>query len=79
MATVTNLRCVDERGRPVPCDAVGHAVAFACPRCAHPMLAMARRHQPGSSPDRPAVCRKCRFETWIEVRADAVHLFPRTL
>jgi hypothetical protein len=79
MATITNLRCLDERGRPVPCDAHGHNVAFVCPRCSHPMLAIARRHQRGSGPDNPATCRKCAFECWIEAHADGLRLYRRTL
>jgi hypothetical protein len=79
MTTITNLSCVDGRGRPVPCDAFGNNVAFACPRCAYPMLASARSRQRGSSPEQPAICRKCRFEAWVEVKADAVRIYSRTL
>jgi len=40
MARVTDFRCVDERGERVPCDAFGNNVAFNCPNCGHPILAI---------------------------------------
>jgi len=75
MAKIMELGCVDERGRPVPCDASGKNVAFSCPRCAHPMLATAGRNQRGSSPEKPALCRKCRFACWVEVDHDGFHRY----
>jgi hypothetical protein len=76
---VSHLSCVDERDRPVPCDTFGNNVAFACPRCGHPMLAIAREHQRGSSPDNPARCRKCKYECWVEADRVRVRIFSRTL
>jgi hypothetical protein len=57
---------VDERDRPVACDAIDSSVALSCPRCAHPVLATIGSDRRGGSPERPARCRKCRFEFWIE-------------
>jgi hypothetical protein len=76
---MTNLRCVDERGRAVPCDAFGSTVAFSCPRCAHPILAVMRPRQRGSAPDNPARCRRCTFECWVEPHADAVRVYARSI
>jgi len=64
--TITDFSCVDERDRPVPCDAIDSSVALSCPRCAHPMLATVGSDQHGGSVERAARCRKCRFECWIE-------------
>jgi len=76
---LTNLKCVDARGRPVPFDASGGSVAFSCPRCSHPVLASTGAGQRGSSPDQPATCPKCRFDCWVEAHADALHLYSRSL
>ena len=74
MATITNLQCVDESGQSVPCDAFGNNVAFDCPGCGHPILAIVREHQHGSSPDKPAACRKCDFRGWVEVGESVLRL-----
>lgn len=74
MATITDFRCVDESGQVVSCDAFGNNVAFGCPGCGHPILSIARKNQRGSSPDRPAACRKCDFRGWVEVREDLLQL-----
>ena len=80
--TITDFSCVDERDRPVPRDAIDSSVAFSCPRCAHPMLATLGADQHGGSPERPARCRKCRFECWIEVdrlTPQTIRLFTRSI
>jgi hypothetical protein len=75
MTTMDDLGCVDERGRPVKCDAFGNSIAFACPRCTHPMLAITRPKQRGSSPQKPALCRKCRYACWVEAGRDTLKLY----
>ena len=39
------------------------------------MLAIARPNQRGSSPRKPALCRKCRFACWVEMDRDALRLY----
>jgi DNA-directed RNA polymerase subunit RPC12/RpoP len=68
MTTVTNYRCIDERGERVLCDAFGNNVAFKCSDCGHPMLAIIRRYQRGSSREKPAECPHCHFRGWMDTR-----------
>lgn len=65
MTVVTDFRRVNEGGRDVPCDAFGNNVAFVCPECGHPMLAIMRDYQRGSSLNNPAVCRGCGLRAWL--------------
>lgn len=70
MPAVTDFRCVDERDDPILCDAFGNNVAFRCPDCGHPVLAVIREHQRGASPANPAKCRHCEFRGWIVTDID---------
>ena len=79
MLEITGLSCVDERNKNVPCDAYGGSVALVCPRCGHPVLANARKNQRGSSPSKPARCRKCGFECWIEADRFTLRLYARSI
>jgi hypothetical protein len=77
MAKITDFRCIDELGNEVPCDAFGNNVAVRCPRCGHPILAIALENQRGFSQDKPAACRSCRFECWITIeRGEFLGLHP---
>jgi transcription elongation factor Elf1 len=67
MSTITNFHCVDEKAREIPCDAFGNNVAIQCPSCGHPVLAIARENQRGSSAQNPAVCRSCSLRFWVSV------------
>lgn len=67
MSTITDFKCIDEKNRDVPCDAFGNNVALSCPNCSHPILAIARPNQRGSSSENPAECRKCNLAFWIEI------------
>jgi hypothetical protein len=40
MTRITDFECVGEKGEPVLSDAYGNNVAFKCPDCGHPMLAI---------------------------------------
>jgi hypothetical protein len=57
MATITNFQCADEAGKAVSSDASGNNVAFGCPKCAHPVLTIARENQRASDASHPARCR----------------------
>ena len=68
MTRVTDFRCVHEQGHEVRCDAYGNNVAFQCPDCGHPMLAIVlpKQSRRGSSAKNPAVCRHCSHGFWVE-------------
>ena len=70
MAKVTDFECVDDTGHRILCDAFGNNVAFKCPMCAHPVLAIVRVNQRGSGPNNPAVCRRCGNVYWLILDAD---------
>ena len=67
MTRVTDFRCVDETGDRVLCDAYGNNVAFRCPKCGHPMLAiiLPKQNRRGSTPKNPTICRHCGFRAWV--------------
>ena len=68
MAKITDFRCVDDSGKAILADAFGNNVAFGCPECGHPVLAIALDNQRGSDRDHPALCRNCSFRGWIEIK-----------
>jgi hypothetical protein len=68
MATITGYRCVDQANREVPCFAFGNNVAFNCTKCGHPMLAIVRLHQRGSSSTKPMPC-PCGSSMWVTLDA----------
>jgi len=47
-------------------DAFGNNVAFLCNKCGHPVLAVVRENQRGSSRNNPAVCKACNDEFVIK-------------
>jgi len=67
MTRVTGFHCINDNGQRVLCDAFGNNVAFDCPNCGHPMLAiiLPNQNRRGSTPDNPAVCRHCGFRGWL--------------
>jgi uncharacterized protein with PIN domain len=67
MASITDFMCIDKVGNVVHADAFGNNIAFACPECSDPVLAIAREHFRGSSADKPSSCRGCGTKFWIEV------------
>jgi predicted RNA-binding Zn-ribbon protein involved in translation (DUF1610 family) len=72
MTRVTGLRRVNEKGDRLLCDAFGNNVAFDCPCCGHPMLAIVlpEQNRRGSNPNNPAICRHCNFRGWIIAEPD---------
>lgn len=67
MTRVTDFHLVDEAGERSLCDAFGNNVAFDCPKCGHPMLAIVlpKQNRRGSTPENPAICRHCGFRAWV--------------
>ena|ERR1700676_5412709 len=72
MTLVTDFHCVHERGHDVLCDAYGNNVAFKCPDCSHPMLAiiLPNQNRRGSTPRNPAVCRHCHHLFWVSAEPE---------
>lgn len=68
MAAVSGFN-VWSQSQPVPADAHGNNVAFACLNCAHPVLATLMQHQRGSSAEKPTQCLNCSGNYWVEVLA----------
>ena len=66
---------------PIRCDAFGNNVAFACPLCGHPILAIARTSWRGSSADKAVHCPNagCEFRGWVELMESSKKLKVRTL
>lgn len=67
MTKITGFTCTGESGEQIACDAFGNNVAFCCPKCQHPVLAIAREHQRGFSKDTPTKCPGCDLVLWIEI------------
>ena len=74
MTTVTNFTAISAIAKPILADAYGNNVAFQCSECNGPILATMMPNQRGTSFDKPAVCRSCNAEFWIEVDANQTRL-----
>ena len=72
MTRVTDFHSVHEKCHDVLCDAYGNNVAFTCPDCGHPMLAiiLPNQNRHGSTPRNPAACRHCRHRWWVSAEPD---------
>ncbi len=64
--TITGFIGVYGNGDTAKIDAHGNNAAFLCNNCGHPVLAIAREHQRGSSVNKPATCLGCGEEFIIE-------------
>ncbi len=72
MTRITDFHLVDENGNKALCDAYGNNVAFKCPKCGHPMLAVVipKQSRHGSTSENPAICRHCDFRAWVIAEPD---------
>ncbi|MBU2568502.1 MAG: hypothetical protein KJ725_00445 [Gammaproteobacteria bacterium] len=66
--TITGFKGMYGNGEIAKIDAYGNNAAILCNKCGHPVLAIAREHQRGSSIDKPATCLGCGEDFFIEVR-----------
>ena len=46
----------------IEADAFGNNVAFKCPKCGYPVLAVVRKGQRGSQADNPSNCKGCKAD-----------------
>lgn len=65
---ITGFLALDEEGNQIQADSHGSNTAFCCLNCGHPILAIAREHQRGSSEACPAKCKGCGTPHFIDVR-----------
>jgi transcription elongation factor Elf1 len=66
--TITGFTGIYKNGDAAKIDAHGNNVAFLCNKCGHPVLAIAREHQRGSSINKPATCLGCGEDFIIEAK-----------
>ncbi len=66
--TITGFIGIYGNGDIAKIDAYENNAVFLCNKCGHPVLAIAREHQRGSSVDKPATCLGCGEDFIIEVR-----------
>lgn len=66
--TITGFTGVYGNGDLAKIDTHGNNAAFLCNKCGNPVLAIAREHQRGSSPNKPAICLGCGEEFIMEAR-----------
>ena len=64
---ITGFRCVAANPKDIPSHAFGNNVAFACPDCGHPVLAIMLENQQGSDSDHPTECQKCHKKYWLSI------------
>ncbi|MDH5180186.1 MAG: hypothetical protein OEY07_10990, partial [Gammaproteobacteria bacterium] len=67
---VTDYTGIYGNGTTAKIDAHGNNIAFACSECSHPVLAIVRDHQRGSSRDNPAICKGCGETFLVEVNVN---------
>lgn len=66
---------MDTNGVEIDADAHGNNVAFSCPQCGYPVLAIALERQRGSDEHHPANCKGCGAGYFLDVRPRAEKLY----
>ena len=79
MTAVTNFNAINSKETPVAADAYGNNVAFQCIQCSGPVLATMMSNQRGTSPEKPAVCRLCAANYWIQINSEKAQLLVHQL
>ena len=74
---ITNFLVMNPDGTEVPADPHGNNLAFACPGCDAPVLAVALENQRGWDENHPAKCRGCGANYFLDVREDIRKLYIR--
>ena len=72
---ITDFLVMDTHGNEVRADPFGNNLAFSCPECGHPVVAIALENQRGSDESHPASCRGCGVNFFLDVRRQAEKLY----
>jgi len=72
---ITDFLIMDGNGDEIEADAFGNNIAFSCADCGHPVLAIARENQRGSSEENPVFCKGCGTGYFLDVRSHAEKLY----
>lgn len=75
MTKITGFLLMNWNGVEVSADCFGNNVAFSCPRCGHPVLAIARKNQRGSDASHPTKCKGCGHGYFLDVREIAQKIY----
>jgi hypothetical protein len=76
---ITDFLVMNDHGEEIKADAFGNNLAFCCPDCGHPILAVALENQRGSDDQHPAVCKGCKKQYVLDIRLPAQKLYIQTL
>jgi len=72
---ITDFLVFDAAGNEISADPHGNNLAFCCPACGHPVLAVALANQRGSDEAHPAVCRGCAARYFLDIRSGSEKLY----
>lgn len=76
---ITDFLVMDGDGNEIEADPFGNNVAFACPNCSHPVLAIALDDQRGSDEEHPTECRGCHRSYFLDVRPQTEKMYIHEL
>ena len=72
---IESFLIMDGNGDEIPSDAIGDALAFNCEDCDYPILASSVEGKPGSMLERPAICKGCGTDYFLDVRFHAKKIY----
>ena len=72
---ITDFLIMDTHGDEIPADPHGNNIAFTCPVCQGPILAVALENQRGWDESHPAICRSCGTAYFLDIREHAKKLY----
>ncbi|KGM50719.1 hypothetical protein N800_14605 [Lysobacter daejeonensis GH1-9] len=72
---ITDFLVMDSDGNTIPADPFGNNLAFCCPSCGYPVLAITLANQRGSDEMHPAICRGCYAAYFLDIRPSAEKLY----
>ena len=72
---ITDFLVMDTNGDEIDADPHGNNLAFSCPLCEYPVLAVALDNQRGNDEHHPAQCRGCGTGYFLDVRPQTEKLY----
>ena len=66
---------LDGNGNEIPSDAIEDALAFNCEDCDYPIFASSLEGKPGSSLEKPAICKGCGTSYFLDVRTHSKKIY----